>query len=168
MVPSTPASNLGYDLFVTGPQRRPRSSASTTDAPDTPPGPPEERSRPIRAMQSVEQRVATQAKPPASRQKEQEEQPNDVPFRDRDVRRSREFHASAAPTRLIPSRRERSAALLPHQRVRQLPRDRSDSRRRDLPGLRLYAADALTRIRITRSARLDARVIASQHPCIDR
>ena len=69
---------------------------------------------------------------------------HDVPFRDRDVRRSRKFHASAPPTCPFPVSREYVAALLPHQRLRELPRGRCGPRRRDLPGLRLHPPSALT------------------------
>lgn len=70
---------------------------------------------------------------------------HDVPFRDCDVRRSRKLDASAAPTRFHTIRREQFAALLPHQRLRELPRGRCGPWRCDLPGLRLHPPSPLIR-----------------------
>lgn len=144
MVPSTPMSDLGYDPCIhrtaaTAPVERSRQRTLPIRRPDH-----QDRSRPIRDMQSVEPKDRSAGPNRLWRARKHKQEPqDDDPFRDCDVRRSRKFHASAPPARHIPRRGERIAALLPHQRVRQLPRGRPEPRRRDLPGLRLYAAGAL-------------------------
>ena len=133
---------VGYDRSVTGPQRRPRSSASITDAPGTPPGPPHRFRPQKRACDAEQHRVAAQAQDRLRRaRKKRRTNRHDVPHCDRDVRRSRQFHASIAPSR---DRRPhgRWPSLLPHQRLRELPRSRSVDRDRDMPRLRGHAAPA--------------------------
>jgi hypothetical protein len=99
---------------------------------------------PIRGTLSGCTRVAAQA-PTACGAPEstKKKQPRDDPIRDRDVRRSRKFHASAAPTRLFTGLGERRAAVLPDERMRELPAGRCRQRRRDLSGLRLHPAHPL-------------------------
>lgn len=60
---------------------------------------------------------------------------HDVPHRDREFRRSSQFHAPVAPSRHRRQPRRRPS-LLSDERLRQLPRCRSDVAGRQLPHLR--------------------------------
>jgi len=91
-------------------------------------------------------RVAAQARTACGAPERTKNYPHhDVPYRDCDVRRSRKFDAAASPSRHIPSHSDRSAAVLPHQRVRELPRGRPDPRDRAMPDLWLHTSSALAR-----------------------
>ena len=89
--------------------------------------------------------AAAQAPNRLWRARKQHEYPDhDVPFHHHDLCRSFQLHAPHAAPRV--RRQHRLAPLLRHQRLPQLPRGRSDHRRRDVRDLRLHPPHPLTEL----------------------
>jgi hypothetical protein len=147
-------------------ERRPRSSASRNGrsryaARTTRPLPPRYR----RVKRNNEGAARTDTVRGRARKNEVRTH-HDVPHCDRVIRRSRQLHASTAPSRgRRPSPDE--SPLLPHERLRELPRRRTDVRDRDLSRVRCHpAASPLTRpLAAARSPaeKVDARPPHRQH-----